>query len=751
MVKFSRLFSSLPIHKSKKVVQEASGTMQFNSATYSEDQENKLPAVLASSNWKADEFSSSVSQLEKITASSLLDTDSKEDDCSEESQELHSKAQKEVILMAKIRKSKSIGNMLDKERGSPNNVMIQENKSEARFLIHGINQTGNISGKKLDEYHTDDEKCSQKQILEFAEFDNQNRTLAEPVQHECLFSIGIHDQSNAEYNDYADDESPDDVSYGQISSNGQFISRKSCSLTNLRGQTIDINGGTVKLALMGHHSNSVENLLSVDSGRGLFLDGNAATVSRVVQKAELQYISDCCESNELSDSDKDGKCSIMKSNSGNQLVDIMGSPCDMDSGEACHHSNNNLEFKEIDDQEREGASHPEKIIFDVSSVNEDYPDCSDHANGLQPDSAVTFGVKEPSVENLDGSSSENFNIRRIASWISQLDVQNCNYVKELGKNPHPISDKKPSKKASKVGSKKLDAKSSLGMIAAYNYISSLSPASSTAQMTNLGLVAIPVLGSFVNLKMLNLSGNFIVRITSGSLPKGLHMLNLSKNHISAIEGLKELTRLRILDLSYNKISRIGHGLASCSTLKELYLAGNKISEIEGLHRLLKLTILDLHSNRIATSKGLGQLAANYASLQAVILEGNPAQKNVGDEQLKKYLHYLLPRLAHYNRQPIRASGSKEVADRSSRSFSSHQFDRAFRSKPKDLLRGNRSAGNNSSYGRTKSVSALNSLIPSSRSKHKSVISKPTNHLLSAKPRGLVLDNSLRRIQSEGSF
>ncbi|XP_074581280.1 uncharacterized protein LOC141837804 isoform X2 [Curcuma longa] len=679
--------------------------MHCNSAKYSEDQEIKL---------SADEFSSSVSQLEKITAPSLLDTDCKEDDCSEDSQELHSKAQKEVVLMAKIRKSKSIGNILDEERGSPYHVMIQEND-------------------------TDDENCSQKQILEFTEFDVQNKTSAEPVQHECLFSIGIHDQSNAEYNDYADDESPDYVSYGQLSSNGQFISRKSCSLTNLRGKTMDINDATVKLTRMGPHSNSVENLLSVDLERGLFLDGNAATVSRVVQKAELHYISDCSQSNELSDSDKDGKCSIMKSNSGNQLVDIMGLPCDTDSGETCHHSNSNLESKEIEDQQREG---------------ENYPDCSDHANGiLQPDSAVTFSVKEPSVENLDGSSPENFNMRRIASWISQLDVQNCNYAKELGKNPHPISDKKPSNKASKVGSKKLDAKSSLGIITAYNYISSLSPASSSAQMTNLGLVAIPVLCSFVNLKMLNLSGNFIVRITSGSLPKGLHMLNLSKNHISAIEGLKELTRLRVLDLSYNKISRIGHGLASCSTLKELYLAGNKISEVEGLHRLLKLTILDLSSNRIATAKGLGQLAANYASLQAVILEGNPAQKNVGDEQLKKYLHSLLPRLAYYNRLPIRASVSKDVADRSTRSFSSHQFDRAFRSKHKDLLHGNRSAGNKSSYGRTKSVSALNSLITSSRSKHKSGTSnsKPTNNLLSAKLRGLVSDNPLRRIQSEGSF
>jgi hypothetical protein len=121
-----------------------------------------------------------------------------------------------------------------------------------------------------------------------------------------------------------------------------------------------------------------------------------------------------------------------------------------------------------------------------------------------------------------------------------------------------------------------------------------------------------------------------------------------------------------LDLSYNRILRIGHGLASCSSLKELYLAGNKISEVEGLHRLLKLTVLDLRFNKISTAKGLGQLAANYNSLQAISLEGNPCQKNVGDEQLKKHLQGLLPKLAYYNRQPTKATALKDTADRSVR-------------------------------------------------------------------------------------
>lgn len=119
------------------------------------------------------------------------------------------------------------------------------------------------------------------------------------------------------------------------------------------------------------------------------------------------------------------------------------------------------------------------------------------------------------------------------------------------------------------------------------------------------------------------------------------------------------------------------GLASCSSLKELYLAGNTIIEVEGLHRLLKLKTLDLRFNKISTSKGLGQLAANYGSLQAINLEGNPAQKNVGDEQLKKFLLGLLPNLVYYNKQAIQM-GSKEVSGRASRVVASSQVDRGFK-------------------------------------------------------------------------
>lgn len=289
---------------------------------------------------------------------------------------------------------------------------------------------------------------------------------------------------------------------------------------------------------------------------------------------------------------------------------------------------------------------------------------------------------ESSFQKGDELSSKDFKIKRIEEWVN--DLQHCTALVETTELPDEnVQVKREPIVLNGSTTTKGDMKTTPGMEAAKKYISSLSASASIAQLANHGLVVIPFLSAFVSLRVLNLSGNSIARITAGALPRGLHMLNLSKNNISTIEGLRELTRLRVLDLSYNRIFRIGHGLASCSSLKELYLAGNKISEVEGLHRLLKLAVLDLRFNKISTAKCLGQLAANYNSLQAISLEGNPAQKNVGDEQLKKYLQGLLPHLTYYNRQPIKTNTLKDVTERSVRlGISSHQFDRSLRSEIK---------------------------------------------------------------------
>lgn len=352
--------------------------------------------------------------------------------------------------------------------------------------------------------------------------------------------------------------------------------------------------------------------------------------------------------------------------------------------------------REISVHESEGRVTHELVkndCFDKAEKNTfknsvDYGYDSYNYSGLAKDWIVPVTDEVNPVKNLQGESSvhwwdelpsKDFKMMRIKEWVN--DLQLCSPLEETNESSQSDDQvKRDPNILNSITAAKIDGKITPGMEAAKKHISSLSAIATTAHLANHGLVVIPFLSAFASLKVLNLSGNAIVKITAGALPRGLHVLNLSKNNISTIEGLRELTRLRVLDLSYNRVLRIGHGLASCSSLKELYLAGNKISEVEGLHRLLKLNVLDLRFNKISTAKCLGQLAANYNSLQAISLEGNPAQKNVGDEQLKKYLQGLLPHLTYFNRLPIKASSLKDAADRSVRlGISSHQLDRVVRS------------------------------------------------------------------------
>lgn len=83
--------------------------------------------------------------------------------------------------------------------------------------------------------------------------------------------------------------------------------------------------------------------------------------------------------------------------------------------------------------------------------------------------------------------------------------------------------------------------------------------------------------------------------------------------------------------------------------------------MEGLHRLLKLAVLDVSFNRITTAKSLGQLVANYGSLRALNLLGNPVQANAGDDTLRKAVTGLLPRLEYLNKQAVKPQRAREVA------------------------------------------------------------------------------------------
>lgn len=103
------------------------------------------------------------------------------------------------------------------------------------------------------------------------------------------------------------------------------------------------------------------------------------------------------------------------------------------------------------------------------------------------------------------------------------------------------------------------------------------------------------------------------------------------------------------------------GLASCTSLRELHLAGNKLSEVDGLHRLLKLSFIDLSFNKLASDKSIGQLAANYNSLQAINLLGNPLHSNLGEEPLRKLIIGIAPHVVYLNKQAMKAVSARDAS------------------------------------------------------------------------------------------
>ncbi|KAF5461890.1 hypothetical protein F2P56_017951 [Juglans regia] len=264
-------------------------------------------------------------------------------------------------------------------------------------------------------------------------------------------------------------------------------------------------------------------------------------------------------------------------------------------------------------------------------------------------------------------SSEPSPFARVDEWVKDLEIQyplpvngNCENEEDILFPPSPKTARSPARSTTQLIRGRHEINLSEEILHANSIIQSLNSSSTVAHISGIGLKVIPTISSFSRLRSVNLSNNFIVQITPGSLPKGLHTLNLSRNKISTIEGLRELTRLRVLDLSYNRISRIGHGLSNCTLIKELYLAGNRISDAEGLHRLSKLTVLELSFNKITTTKALGQLVANNDTLQALDLLGNSIQSNISDDQLRKAVCDLLPKLVYLNKQPIKSQRAREV-------------------------------------------------------------------------------------------
>ncbi|TKY45475.1 phosphatase 1 regulatory subunit pprA [Spatholobus suberectus] len=170
----------------------------------------------------------------------------------------------------------------------------------------------------------------------------------------------------------------------------------------------------------------------------------------------------------------------------------------------------------------------------------------------------------------------------------------------------------------------------IGMEGAKSYISSLGASAIESQLSNHGLHedVVPLISTFENPKFLNLSGNAIgFEDNSRCASSTTSLLEFVKKQYLHHRGIAYAYTALCPRPQLQSHKKNQTWPCILFIFGGADLAGNKINEVDGLHRLSKLSILDIHFNEISSAKCLGQLVANYNSLQAISLDGNPTQNN----------------------------------------------------------------------------------------------------------------------------
>ncbi|MCL7027406.1 hypothetical protein MKW94_004669 [Papaver nudicaule] len=511
MVRFSCFHTHIPSYKSKKAIERPTETMDNTFMKTSPSQAPKISAA-AYNNLKTSGLGKS--EVSPSVASNTCQdnvTSSPASECYWKSQEMHSgSSPEEFNLRMHLNKSRSVGSGLDREGRISCGSDIEDETGEGLSSDDPDRKTYDQSFDGSD--HNGLEDPSDSPDPETDSFNKYNEALdIEPFQENNYPGHSEHSFTSRE-SEQLERHSNYSEQIERHSNYSEQIKRhsvdsgldmpmigKSCSMPNFED------------VLPNSEEVSPPYLYSPSQGR------RSQTQDKIsVKGKEVLSYDDCYEA--TTDQESDDK--------------LLGS--DRDKNE-----NDNSFSDGYDSCNFTGGATKDRVNCEIDKV--------DTVKDLPSESSV----------NLDELPSKDFKIKRIEDWVSTIDVEDGIPLQEAGEPSYSTKVKKASNMGH-AANLKLDAKSSIEV--AKNYISSLAPTSASAQMVNLGLVVIPFLSAFVSLRVLNLSGNAIVRITAGALPRGLHALNLSKNNISTIEGLRELTRLRILDLSYNRISRIGHGM-----------------------------------------------------------------------------------------------------------------------------------------------------------------------------------------------
>ncbi|XP_064385299.1 leucine-rich repeat-containing protein 23-like [Halichondria panicea] len=148
-------------------------------------------------------------------------------------------------------------------------------------------------------------------------------------------------------------------------------------------------------------------------------------------------------------------------------------------------------------------------------------------------------------------------------------------------------------------------------------------------LKNRKLTDIAAIQSFVHVRYVDVSGNYLEDISPlGELPQ-LLTLHADNNRLATI-NLKELQYLQVASFAQNKLTTT-EGLSQ-PMLDRLNLSSNQITELSGLTetQLPCLTSLDLHGNKLTSTIGI-----HLPSLQKLYLASNTLTKLEGLEGLRQ--------------------------------------------------------------------------------------------------------------------
>lgn len=401
---------------------------------------------------------------------------------------------KELIQVMRMKKSQSLGSILDKESGSGGDVTDDDYEVHRQFsYIYSHKKNVSLDGNTSPELYNHenlginfDDQLKENDLVE--PFD----MIADHVHHDSLFSIDVMKHDGNRPVDIDEQSSYLVADSGWLSSDNQPVLSRTHSEINLREDKDKFTEGTMT-DKMRIRSRSFGNLHSLNGESAAEIHDGDEVLSPEVTQTRIKTASSSC--NLLQESDEDRKCPSRQVDSAEEhiLSDTSGGL---------------IEGQEVHEKYwAESSEGDNQIAIDRCQAHDHFTSEKEREPETDDEKIKDFQL-DSHIKNCDDLKPREFNIKRIEEWISQIDIESGSIVEEPGESFCSSSHQEPQVEVA-IPPVKPDARSNFGMEVAYNYISSLTATSSSAQMVNLGLVALPFLSAFSSLRVLNLSGNSI--------------------------------------------------------------------------------------------------------------------------------------------------------------------------------------------------------------------------------------------------